>query len=87
MKLSTFWEAIMSSNLIECYGEGGFFPDNEFTLDDQGNLIHNKGIPHYITGIPVGNQPSIPGPGGGGGGAPPWIGTLPMEDPGDPALD
>jgi len=39
--------------MIECFGEGEYFPESEFERDAQGNMVHKRGEPHYVTGIPV----------------------------------
>ena len=38
---------------IYCRGEAGRFPDDEFAVDQNGNVVHMKGVPHYKTGEPV----------------------------------
>ena len=47
----------MAKRRIECYGEGGFYPEDDFLHDKDGVLVnppvHMLGQPHYVTGVPV----------------------------------
>jgi len=48
--------------MIYCHGEAGSYPDSEFYRPKNGQLIHKRGLLHYVNGDPVDYvpDPSLP---------------------------